>query len=442
VFTDREVLFRAASGVLSCEEPGRPVTPDSLFRLQSLTKILTGTAAVVLADRGLLDLDEPIAGRFPATAPGQFRRTTVGHLLSHTSGLARGERDLTGSGRDASGLARYVLAEGVHTERIAEPGEVFSYSDIAVEIAGYLIECATGRTFGPVMHDLLFEPLGMTSTCYDPLVAMTRPVSQQHVLDGNGRVEVYHRFHEAARIYPDAGAFSSVDDLARFGMFHLSGGRPAGTGERIVAADRLRAMRAPRADIGLDIDLSYGLTAYLGPRYGGHLGYGHEGYSIGTWCKLCLIPDLRIGLAWCDNRGPRADLGRRRYEAIDALLGRAGAGTREWRRPPGASEAGRHPATRSVAGTYRRLSGRPIVIEADGDGLVLNGQGKRIPLVPHWGPVFVADGALPGDRPPWAPHAGSERLSVCFVCAGGERARHLLLNGIAYSRDDRTSGPA
>lgn len=157
---------------------------------------------------------------------------------------------------------------------------------------------------------------------------------------------------------------------------------------------------------------------------------------MGNWCKMCLIPAQGIGLVWCDNRGPRPELVRRRYQAIDALLASAGAGSRVWRRHSG---NGRHPSMRHVIGDYRRLSGLPIVVKADDDRLTVNQKTRSVPLRPFHGPVFVASGDEPPGGPlPWAPHAGSERLSIRFVFTGEDQASHLLFNGIAYRRDDFT----
>jgi CubicO group peptidase (beta-lactamase class C family) len=390
-----------------------------------------------LAQDGLLDLDAPIAGLFPPAAdlPPPAARVTVRQLLSHTAGFARGDVDLGKGSRDPDGLAGYTLSTGIHTPFVAEPGEVYSYSDQGYGLIGYLIERVTGSYFGQAVQELVFEPLGLRAVCFDPLVAMTYPVSQQHVSDGTGGLVQFHSFLEAVRNHPSAGAFCSVHDLALLGTMHLRGGLASGSGSRVLPAATVRAMRDPHVDVGLDIDLRYGLGAYIGPRYGGHPAMGHEGYVVGSWSKLIVVPGLDLGLAWCDNRGPVPGLVTARYRAIEAIFSELCDAAPSWDQPP-LREPAAAPPRQTCTGRYRRQAARPLEVGGQGGGLYITDGTTRIPLIHHHSGVYVAPEAapLPG-RLPWEPHAGSERCCAHFVATGGERATYLSLNGVVYRRD-------
>lgn len=441
VFSDTGILAEAAAGVRAVDDPA-PMTPRTLFRLTSLTKMLTALAAMRLADAGRLDLDERIGSMFPPATdlPATMGSVTVRQLLSHTAGLVRGDVNLSIGSDDPDGLAEYTLSTGIHTPFLADPGDVYSYSDQGYSLIGYLIERVTGSYFDAAMRELVFAPLGMTSACFSPLTAMTQPLSQLHVdVEPHGLIQV-RRFPESARIHPQAGAFCSPHELARLGMLHLGDGIAPGRPGRIVSAGTMREMRTPRADIGLDIDLRYGLGAYVGPRYGRHLACGHEGYLSGTWTKLVLVPGLRLGVAWCDNRGPVPALIAERYRAINEIFAALSGAEAASERPVTADGADDPQASGEagwpgLAGRYRRPSGRPVDVCIHGGGLCIADGSARIPLVPHHGSVYAADlHAEVPSRPPWQPHAGSTRCCVQFT--GGRRTSYASVNGIVYRRDD------
>jgi CubicO group peptidase (beta-lactamase class C family) len=437
VFDSTRILAECALGIRAIDRPADPMTTDTLFRLTSLTKVFTALAAMRLADAGRLALDEPIGDLFPAsislTAP--LSTVTIRQLLSHTSGLVRGDVDLNVGSRDYDGLAEYTLSVGARTPFIADPGTVYSYSDQGFSLIGYLIERVTGSYFETAMRELVFEPLGMNSACFDPLAAMTYPLSQQHIFNKSRGLMRLRRFAESMRIHPCAGAFCSVHELALFGMLHLRDGIAPGSADRVMSADAVRELRNPRIDIGLDIDLRYGLGAYVGPRYGGHLAHGHEGYLSGIWTKLMLVPGLRFGIAWCDNRGPVPELISERYRAIDEILAALCAAKPTWCLPEGAAGDGATVRQKRFIGRYRRHTGRPVDVQWCDDALLITDGSTRIPLVHHHGSVFIAaEGASVPSRLPWEPHAGSNRCCVRFAMQGNDQASHATLNGIAYRR--------
>jgi CubicO group peptidase (beta-lactamase class C family) len=439
VFDSAHIIFEQSEGVRAVERPEEAMTADTVFRLYSLTKMITALAVARLADAGRLGLDDLVATFFPASVclSAPMQKVTIRQLLSHTSGLPRGEIDLNYGSLDPAGLSQHVLESGVNETFVASPGETYSYSDEAFAIVGYVIERSTGLSFGAAMRELVFGPLGMDRACFDPLIAMTLPVSQQHVYRPTRGLVILPRFADSARIRPYCGAFCSTRDLCQFGMLHLGDGIAPCSMKSIISPEAIREMRNPVTSIGLDIDLAYGLGAYVGPRYGGAISYGHEGYYVGSWTKLVLCPGASLGLVWCDNRGPSDALNAARLRSIRELLAIFGAGEPSW------APAGPEPTAgvdhAEAVGWFRGPAGGAVRVQESAGQLRISDGGCDAPLVRHRGSVFVTPDhvALP-DRTPWKPHAGSDRCCVCFVRGHDGSVSYVSFNGIAYRRQEGT----
>jgi CubicO group peptidase (beta-lactamase class C family) len=201
---------------LTCTEPhGRPVTPDTLFRIGSVTKPLTGTVVMRLVDEGKLALDTPVRDYVPwfKTSDAKATRTiTPRLLLSHTSGLPHDHKPTGPRGDDA--LERRIREEVPRYPLVAPPGTKFSYSNTGIHVLAFLIETLTGKPYVDAMRDLLFEPLGMRHTTFLPSVALTYPAALGHQLTRKGQLEVEHHYAENVANYASGQAISTVLDLA------------------------------------------------------------------------------------------------------------------------------------------------------------------------------------------------------------------------------------
>jgi CubicO group peptidase (beta-lactamase class C family) len=440
VFDSTRILFGRSMGVRAADRPAEAMTEDTVFRLYSLTKMITALAIMRLADGGRLLLDDLVASFFPSStsAPALVQEITIRQLLSHTSGLARGEINLDYGSRDPAGLAQYLLGEGINGDFVADPGDLYSYSDVGFGFLGYVIERITGRPFTAAIKELVFEPLGMDHACFDPLVAMTMSLSQQHIRLPSQGVRAMRRFVESARMYPYSGAFCSTRDMCRLGMLHLGQGMLPDSTDQIISAAAIREMRDPVSSIGLDIGLGYGLGAYVGPLYGKGMSYGHEGYHLGTWCKLVLCPCPGIGLIWCDNCGQSDDLTSARLRSISELLAVFGAGEPSWEAAgalAGLDGDNVQPENAEIAGCYRRLAAGALRVYESAGELRIADNGCDVPLHRYRNSVF----ATPEQTPlpvqlPWKPHAGSDRCCAFFVRGRDKSVSYLSINGVVYRR--------
>jgi CubicO group peptidase (beta-lactamase class C family) len=159
-----DVVLHEAFGVASTEPEPRPMSPDTIFDLASLTKPLVGaTVTMALVDRGVVSLDEEITESLPELGRLSGEGVTLRRVLSHTSGLpgwrplyvwARGSSEILGT-VDGLGLA-------------AAPGTRVEYSDLGFIVLGLALERAGGRPLAELAAELVFDPLGLHRTTYRP----------------------------------------------------------------------------------------------------------------------------------------------------------------------------------------------------------------------------------------------------------------------------------
>ncbi len=210
-----------AHGYLSMGQPGR-IGPDSLFRIYSMTKPITGLAAMMLVDEGRLGLDQPLADILPAYAQMMVQRVpdgaledvvpaqapiTIRHLLTHTSGLGYSTEQkgplkqayekaglvpglLTKFTIPGFNLPRPVASLAEFADRLAtmplvhQPGTKWSYS-VGLDLLGRMIELVSGQSFDAFLQERIFEPLGMESTFFRvPATHSGRLTSNYGVKDG------------------------------------------------------------------------------------------------------------------------------------------------------------------------------------------------------------------------------------------------------------------
>ncbi|TWF47392.1 serine hydrolase domain-containing protein [Neorhizobium alkalisoli] len=170
-----ETIYSKATG-FDDREAGLPMRTDAIFRLASVSKLFTATAVMALVGRGQLDLDRPITEWLPNFAP-TFRDKpafiTLRHLLSHSAGLSYGFFEPEGGPLAQAGVSdgmdRTDLTLSQNIDRLSgvplvfEPGSAFRYS-LGIDVAGAVIEAATGVSLPEAMRDLVTGPLGLQDT--------------------------------------------------------------------------------------------------------------------------------------------------------------------------------------------------------------------------------------------------------------------------------------
>jgi CubicO group peptidase (beta-lactamase class C family) len=249
---------------------GVPVDAErTMYDLASLTKVVATTAAaMVLVDRGRLQLDEHVSHYLPAFSGGAKADVTIRQLLTHRSGLPSG-REL--SRRDGSEAARNAV---LSTSLERAPGSMTEYSDLGPDVLGFVIERITGEPLDRFVRRTVYEPLGMRSTMFRPPTALgTRiaptigPGTRGEVHDGNARA--------LGGVAGHAGLFSTASDLAVFAEAMLDTG--SARTHRVFSDSVAREFTRPGPGWrGLGWQTCPGdgsCGQYLSPRAFGHTGF-------------------------------------------------------------------------------------------------------------------------------------------------------------------------
>jgi CubicO group peptidase (beta-lactamase class C family) len=189
-----------------------------MYDLASLTKVVATTAAaMVLVDQGKLRLDERVTHYLPTFSGGAKNQVTIRDLLMHRSGLPAGCDISPRAGPESA--RKTVLA----TSLVRAPGSEYEYSDLGLDVMGFVIERITHEPLDQFVRRAVYTPLGMRSTMFRPassLRARIAPtentVARGEVHDGTARA--------LGGVAGNAGLFSTASDLAVYAQLMLDGG--------------------------------------------------------------------------------------------------------------------------------------------------------------------------------------------------------------------------
>jgi CubicO group peptidase (beta-lactamase class C family) len=269
-----------------------PATPHTRYSLASVTKPLTATAIMMLAEQGRLDLDAPIERYLGGTRlrglAGDTREVTARRALAHSAGLPSHfrvfyEGDQVPSPQET--LGRYGLV-------VFPPGTQWAYSNIGYRALDLAIANVAGRSYGDFLRSEIFEPLGMTRSSLYLDRVQAREAARRYDGEGNA-IAPYVTDH------PGSGdVWASAHDLLRFGMFHagtsLPGQRPVLRPESVALMQR----NPPGAPGGMTVGPGWALRDDRGHRLVEHTG-GQPGVSA----ALSLYPDEKLAIVVLSNQG-------------------------------------------------------------------------------------------------------------------------------------------
>ena len=311
VLRDGEPVVRKGYGLADLEQ-GTPVTPDTRFRLASVSKQFTAAAILLLVQDGSLSLDDPLRRWLPGLPPAT-NGITLHHLHSHTSGLVDYEDllppDLDGQVQDADVLR---LLEGVDRLDFA-PGSRYRYSNSGYVLLGLVVARASGRDFPTFLHERIFQPLGMGAVAR---VDGGPPVPHRAwgYSHSDGRWTRTDQGPTSATL-GDGGIYASIDDLAKWNA--------ALDDDRLLRADlRALAFTAHTTTDEADVD-AYGYGWRLHASEHGPLQW-HSGESIGFRNVLLRWPEQRLTVVVLSNRNEPEPYGlaRRLAEEVEPGSGK------------------------------------------------------------------------------------------------------------------------
>ncbi len=307
----------AGLGVTNVENP-LPVDAGTLFQIGSITKTITGTAALRLAEAGRLDLEAPVRAWVPELELADeavAAQVSLRHLLTHTGGWAGDYFDDSGPGDEA--LARIVGRLG-RLPQLTPLGAVWAYNNAGFYVAGRAIEAATGQTYEAAARDLVLDPLGMDHSFFFAAEAITYRVAAGHEAvyeraagGGPAQPKVARPWGMARSGNPVGGLVSSVRDQLRYARFHLGDGAAPG-GQRLLQPAMLARMHTPTvpAANGEQFGLAWFIREVNGERV-----LRHTGGTNGQTAVMQLVPGRQFALVALTN----SDRGDELHRALARL---------------------------------------------------------------------------------------------------------------------------
>jgi CubicO group peptidase (beta-lactamase class C family) len=262
-----EIVNLDAYGVLDVSaEPTAPCRTDSIFRIASMTKPITGAAMMMLWEEGKWALDDPVALHIPQFEGLKVRRRdgepvaqaspmTMAQLMSHTAGFGRAAEygDVNLRGGDLQDMIDVLAMRPLSFQ----PGKDWRYGP-SVDIQGYLVEKMSGQGLDEFFEERLFAPLGMTDTGFWVDPAKTGRVSRIHKYDDDGKVRAAGpgNFVNTARpkfLAGGGGLVSKIEDYWRFAQMIANGGEFEG--RRYLRQATVDLMHASVLEPGVNVTL-------------------------------------------------------------------------------------------------------------------------------------------------------------------------------------------
>lgn len=309
----------------------RPVNPNTLFQIGSLTKTFTATAIWRLIDEGKLALDAPVRRYLRGLRlrdEATITAVTVANLLEHSAGWYGDEGFDTGA--DAFALTRYVDTRLPELPQLFECGEFFSYNNSAFSLLGRLIELTVTTDYNDAMVKLVLGPLGLANTVLDREAVLKRPYADGHTamaVNGRDTVAVQTPLWVPRSADPAGGIWSTTRDVLRYARLHLGLEPPGRT--RIVTPASLQAMQEPAAGVpGLSLSMG---RSWFSQDVDGLRVISHDGDTMGQHTVFVAVPQRRFAFILLLNGQPGAVAGLAalnealaRYPGLGPLSGKVG----------------------------------------------------------------------------------------------------------------------
>lgn len=309
----------------------RPVVPETLFQIGSITKTYTATAAWRLIEQGALAPEAPVRRylRGLRLRDEQTAATvTVANLLDHTAGWYGDE--IVDTGDDPGALGRYVDTRLPELPQLFGCGEFFSYNNSAFMLLGRLVETAANTDFNEAVQRLVLGPLGLGSSLLDRGAVLARPYADGHIgmpVNGRDAVVVATPVWIPRCADPAGGIWSTTRDVLRYARLQC-GEQPPGRAPFLRPAS-LRAMQDPAVDVpGLDLKMG---RSWFVQEADGIRVLVHDGDTLGQHAVLVVVPERRFAFVLLLNGQPGAaaglaalDAALSRYPGLEALAGKVG----------------------------------------------------------------------------------------------------------------------
>ena len=301
VIKDGEIIWKKAFG-LADKDKNIPAVAETIGRTGSISKSFTAVLMMVLAEKGIISLDDPVEKYLPeinqlADRPDEAEKITFRHLASHTAGIIREPKLQDAASGPIGQWTDKILMSIPKTSYKSLPGMEFSYSNIGYGILGYALERAANKRLIQMMEEYIFKPLKMENTAFILTSEQSKILSTGYANrpDGSFNSEIPAKEH-LGRGYkvPNGGIYSNVTDMANF-LYALTDIH----GYRILSKkslDEMFKVQTPDSRQGL-----YGLGFFIFKNPNKVNLIGHGGSVAGYTAYMVFDPHLKSGVVLFRN---------------------------------------------------------------------------------------------------------------------------------------------
>ena len=201
-------------------ENKRPMAPDTVFAIFSMTKTVTGCAIMIALDQQILSLDDPVAKYLPEFKDLPYQ-VTIKDCMTHMSGLTGANIDIVKRGIPLREAARKAAQE---SHFASPPQTTFSYANLPIDVAAACLEVASNIPFDQFLRKYIFDPLEMRDTTFEPTPDMISRMAKSYSSDtptfrpAQDIRAKQLEFPSPHQVYPcaSAGLFSTPQDMIKF----------------------------------------------------------------------------------------------------------------------------------------------------------------------------------------------------------------------------------
>jgi len=320
VVDDTGIIWKAVYGH-TCRGGKELITEETLFSIQSMSKSFTALGVLMAVQEGVLDLDVPVSEYLPdfiVNSPHEKhpeRKMTLRHLLSHRAGFTH-EAPLGGNYDDRPHTFNEHVISIADTWLRYPVGYRYSYSNLGIDLAGYILQEKVGMPFWDYIEKKILNPIGMTQSTMNPekiLESSNRAIG--HV---SAQSKVQCGIPVIVPMIPAGGVYTNIIDMAEYLRFHINKG--VVDGEIILNRKLIEEMHTvafpekhQRAGYGLCLDRGQVEKTYI-------LQHGGGGY--GFISSMCMYPELKLGVVTLSNSEQSHLHGGKIMEVINTSIGK------------------------------------------------------------------------------------------------------------------------
>lgn len=293
---DQQVVMAASVGYAD-PKTKELATPDTPYRVGSVSKPFTALLLMIFVEMGLIDLDAPIQDCLPDFNPTNKtgKKITLRQMLAHRSGVVR-EGPVGNYFDDTQPTLEATVKSLNKTELVFEPGSTTSYSNMALATVGYVLERTQKEPFEKLMQRKLLDPIGMKDSTFLPTPDYRKRIPKAAMWTYHGR-EFPAPAWELGML-PAGNLYSSVNDQAKFLKFLFAGGKgPKGPILKKETLESMYKIQFPEKDKNAGFGLGFFVSELDGKRV-----IRHGGAVYGFSTEFAALPDDKIGVIVCASK--------------------------------------------------------------------------------------------------------------------------------------------